>query len=278
MKPSPEVITANVKAALQEDLAGQQDITVQLVPQNKQAKAHVITREHAVICGQAWVNEVFKQIDPKVKITWEHKDGDLVEANNIIYHLKGNARSLLTGERNALNFLQMLSATATLTHKFVQKLAGTKAKLLDSRKTIPGLRVAQKYAVTCGGGYNHRMGLYDAFLIKENHICACGSITKAVAEARTIAPRKKIEVEVENLADLIETFEAKADIIMLDNFSIDQMAEAVGLNQGQAKLEASGNIVLANVDQVATTGVDFISVGVLTKNIRAIDFSMQFDL
>ncbi len=276
MKLSPEVINENVKIALQEDLAGQQDITAQLVPKNKQASAHVLTRERAVICGQDWVNEVFKQVDPKVKITWEHKDGDLVEAKTVIYTLEGNARSLLTGERTALNFLQMLSATATITHKFVQKLAGTKAKLLDSRKTIPGLRMAQKYAVTCGGGYNHRMGLYDAFLIKENHIRACGSITKAVAAARAISPHKNIEVEVENLADLIETFEAKADIIMLDNFSIDQMAEAVGLNQGQAKLEASGNIVLANVDEVATTGVDFISVGALTKNIKAIDFSMQF--
>ncbi len=277
MKPSQEVVSANVKAALQEDLAGQQDITAQLVPASKQAAAHVLTRESAVICGQAWVNEVFKQIDPKVKITWEHKDGDLVEPNDVIYKLEGNARSLLTGERTALNFLQMLSATATLTHKFVQKLAGTKAKLLDCRKTIPGLRLAQKYAVICGGGYNHRMGLYDAFLIKENHIRACGSITKAIAAARAIAPRKKVELEVENLADLIEAFQAKTDIIMLDNFSIDQMAEAVGLNQGQAKLEASGNIVLANIDQVAATGVDFISVGLLTKNVKAIDFSMQFD-
>lgn len=270
------IIKNNVKTALAEDLAGQQDITALLVPETI-VTAQVITREDTIICGQPWVNEVFNQIDPKIKIVWHCQDGDHIKKNNIIYKLTGNARSLLTGERTALNFLQMLSGTATLTHKYVQQLQGTNTKLLDSRKTIPGLRYAQKYAVRCGGGHNHRMGLYDAFLIKENHIRATGSITKAIITAKKTAPGKSIEIEVEDLASLKEAIAAQADIIMLDNFSIKQMQQAVTINNNRVKLEASGNITIANIKDIAHTGVDFISVGALTKNITAIDFSMQFE-
>lgn len=264
-----------VRVALNEDLAGQQDITALLVPADATAKAYIICREQAIICGIDWVNETFRQIDKNIKIKWKYKDGDLIKKDSLICTLEGNARNILTSERTALNFLQLLSATATITNKYVQQLIGTNTKLLDSRKTIPGLRAAQKYAVRCGGGHNHRMGLYDAFLIKENHIRACGSISEAVATAKNIA-NKQIEVEVEDLAQLQEAIAARADMVMLDNFSIDNIREAVIINKDKALLEVSGNVNLDNIREIAQTGVDFISVGALTKNIKAIDFSMQF--
>lgn len=269
------IITAMVKRAIREDV-GSGDITALLIPETKQAQATIISREKAVICGTAWVDEVFQQIDPQLTITWNVCDGDLVQANQSLCVLQGPARSLVTGERCALNFLQTLSGTATLTHQYVQAMMGTRAKLLDTRKTIPGWRSAQKYAVTCGGGANHRMGLYDAFLIKENHILASGSITKAITIARSYAPSKLLEIEVENLEELQEALKAHADIILLDNFTLDQLKKAVRLNANHAKLEASGGVTLENIRAIAETGVDFISVGHLTKNIDAIDLSMRF--
>ncbi len=270
-----DTIQKMVKIALDEDLAGKQDITTVLIPETKSVQAQVITREKMILCGQAWVNEIFQQIDATIRINWQFNDGDLISANNIIFKLTGQAKSLLTGERTALNFLQILSATATMTHKFVEQLKGSKTKVLDTRKTIPGLRAAQKYAVRCGGGYNHRMGLYDAFLIKENHIAACGSITNAIVTAKKIAPDKTVEVEVENLEQLEEAIATKPDMIMLDNFSIENMRKAVAINKGRIKLEASGNVNLENIKAIAATGVDYISAGILTKNIQAIDLSMR---
>lgn len=277
MNIDKNIISNNIKQALAEDLADQQDITALLVPDDAEAKAYVIAKEDTVLCGQAWVNETFAEIDPNIKITWLHKDGDIIEKGSKVYELKGNARNLLTGERTALNFLQLLSSTASITHIYAQQLQGTNTKLLDSRKTIPGLRIAQKYAVTCGGGKNHRMGLYDAFLIKENHIRACGSITKAITAAKAIDAEKPVEIEVETIIELKEALTAKADIIMLDNFSLEDMHQAVTINNHQAKLEASGDITLENIRAVAKTGVDYISVGALTKNVKAIDFSMLFN-
>jgi nicotinate-nucleotide pyrophosphorylase (carboxylating) len=269
------IINKMVKAALEEDI-GSGDITAQLISQNTSAKARIITREPMILCGSAWVNEVFRQIDPQVEIHWHYQDGQFIQANDAIFELNGNARSLLTGERTALNFLQMLSGTATTVHSYVEKIRHTSCKLLDTRKTIPGFRLAQKYAVTCGGGHNHRIGLYDAFLIKENHIAACGSISEAIKRAREIGKAKPVEVEVENLAQLQEAIQAEADIVMLDNFNIDQMKQAVELNQGRVKLEVSGNVTLSNIAKIAETGVNFISVGSLTKHIQAIDLSMRF--
>jgi len=273
--PLPLGEGSGVRVAIDEDLAGQQDITALLVPEDAKAKAYVICREEAIVCGIEWVNEVFRQLDKDIKIKWKCEDGNLIREDNVVCELEGKARSLLTGERTALNFLQLLSATATVTYQYVQKLAGTSVKLLDSRKTIPGLRAAQKYAVRCGGGHNHRMGLYDAFLIKENHIRACGSISEAVAAARNIA-KKQIEVEVEDLIQLQEAISAGADMVMLDNFGIDEVREAVMINKGKVLLEVSGNVSLDNIRNIAQLGVDFISVGALTKNVKAIDFSMQF--
>ncbi|MDF2941139.1 MAG: nicotinate-nucleotide pyrophosphorylase [Gammaproteobacteria bacterium] len=269
------IINKMVKAALEEDI-GSGDITAQLISQNTSAKARIITREPMILCGSAWVNEVFKQIDPQVEIHWHYQDGQFIQANDAIFELNGNARSLLTGERTALNFLQMLSGTATTVHSYVEKIRHTSCKLLDTRKTIPGFRLAQKYAVTCGGGHNHRIGLYDAFLIKENHIAACGSISEAIKRAREIGKAKPVEVEVENLDQLQEAIQAEADIVMLDNFNLDQMKQAVELNQGRVKLEVSGNVTLSNIAKIAETGVSFISVGSLTKHIQAIDLSMRF--
>jgi nicotinate-nucleotide pyrophosphorylase (carboxylating) len=271
---SKQLITEMVKAALQEDI-GSGDITAQLISEKTLASARVITREPMILCGQAWVDEVFRQIDPAVKITWHYQDAQAVKAGDVLYELQGNARSLLTGERAALNFVQMLSGTATTVYRFVEKISHTKTQLLDTRKTIPGFRLAQKYAVRCGGGHNHRIGLYDAFLIKENHIAASGSITKAIQKAREIGAGKSVEVEVESLSQLEEAIQAKADIVMLDNFDLPAIQQAVKLNQARVKLEVSGNITLNNIKQVAETGVDFISVGSLTKHIQAVDLSMR---
>lgn len=266
------------------ELATSSDITAELIPAENQAVANIISRDECVICGVAWVNEVFKQLDniyhTKTKITWFVNDGQHVKANTTLFELEGSARILLTGERTALNFLQSLSGTATVTSSYVKHLAGTTTKLLDTRKTIPGLRSAQKYAVTCGGGVNHRIGLFDAFLIKENHIAACGGIEKAISTARINHPETTVEVEVENIAELTQALHAGADIIMLDNFTTEMIEQAVALTSeisaGNTKLEVSGNMTLSTLKDYAKSGVDFISVGALTKHVQAIDLSMRF--
>jgi len=267
-------ITSQVSLALAEDI-GAGDITAQLIPADETIKANVITRENAVLCGCAWVNEVFKQLDEGVEITWHAKEGDQLIANQKIFSLSGNARSILTGERCALNFVQSLSYTATISREYAQLVAETKLTVLDTRKTLPGWRLAQKYAVTVGGAKNHRVGLYDAFLIKENHIMAAGSIEKAVTQAKIIAPGKTIEVETESLNEVQQAVTAGADIIMLDNFSLDMMEEAVSTYGTGVKFEASGNMTKQDLLDVAKTGVDFVSVGALTKHIHAIDLSLR---
>lgn len=267
-------VQSAVRAALKEDI-GSGDITAMLIPDTEIAAAKIISREAAVICGQAWVDEVFRQIDNSVTVTWHVKDGDHVEPNSVLFELQGKARSLLTGERSALNFLQLLSGTATTCREYANLVAHTQVKLLDTRKTIPGLRTAQKYAVTCGGCHNHRIGLYDAFLIKENHIAAAGSIANAIAAARQLAPGKPVEVEVESLNELEQALDANADTIMLDNFSLEDMRKGVALTAGRAKLEASGNVSKATLAGIAETGVDYISIGALTKHARAVDLSMR---
>lgn len=267
-------IRDNATAALREDI-GSGDITAQLIPADQQAKATVITREDCVFCGKDWVTEVFAQIDDKVAIEWYINDGEFAAANSTLFSLSGNARSLLTGERAALNFVQTLSGTATISRHYANLVAHTQVKLLDTRKTLPGLRDAQKYAVACGGCHNHRIGLYDAFLIKENHITACGGIAAAVAAARSIAPNKPVEVEVENFEELNQALSADADIIMLDNFTQEDMLKAVAINKGKAKLEASGNVTKQTLPFIAETGVDFISIGALTKHCQAVDLSMR---
>ena len=269
-------IQINIQQALQEDI-GDADITALLTPEDEQATATIISREDMILAGQPWVNAIIQAYDPSIKITWLKNDGDRVKANETIYELAGSARSLLTIERPALNFVQTLSAVATKTAEYVQYLEGTHTKLLDTRKTLPGLRIAQKYAVAIGGGQNHRLGLFDAFLIKENHIMAAGSIEQAIAKAHQIAPDKLVEVEVETWDELNQALEAKADIVMLDNFSQQQMIDAVKHVAGRCKLEASGNITLDNLHEVAKTGVDYISMGVLTKDVKAIDLSMRFN-
>ncbi|MDO6489487.1 carboxylating nicotinate-nucleotide diphosphorylase [Colwellia sp. 6_MG-2023] len=283
-------ITATVSWALKEDLGvvdGQQpkveqDITAMLIPANEQAVATVITREDCIVCGISWVNEVFSQLDKsqpelaKTKITWFVSDGEKVKANTILFQLEGNARTLLTGERTALNFLQTLSGTATLTSRYVQELAGSNTKLLDTRKTLPGLRSAQKYAVLSGGGVNHRIGLFDAFLIKENHIAACGGIAQAVATAKQNHSDKTVEVEVESMDELQQALRAGADIIMLDNFTPTMIEEAVSATRGKAKLEVSGNMTIEILQEYTKAGVDFISSGALTKHVQAVDLSMRF--
>ncbi len=269
-----------VRHALLEDLGGtldpNADITAQLIPADKQGAATVITREAGVFCGTAWVNEVFAQLGGQVTIEWLVKDGDHLEPNQPLFRLQGPARILLTGERTSLNFVQSLSGVASQVACYVKELDGTHCRLLDTRKTVPGLRTALKYAVTCGGGNNHRMGLFDAYLIKENHIMACGGIAQAVAKARELNPGKRVEVEVENLDELQQALDAKADIIMLDNFEVPMMEQAVILNAGRAKLEISGNVTLQTIRRFALTGVDFISVGALTKHVHALDLSMRF--
>jgi nicotinate-nucleotide pyrophosphorylase (carboxylating) len=273
--PNPAAVSANVRAALEEDI-GSGDITAQLVPPGEMAQARIITRERAVICGQAWVDEVFRQIDSGVDVIWHVADGETAEANQTLFELRGAARSLLTGERSALNFLQLLSGTATRCRHYADRVAGLPVKLLDTRKTIPGLRIAQKYAVTCGGCHNHRIGLFDAFLIKENHIAACGSIAAAISSARRQAPGKPVEVEVENMEQLAEALDACADSVMLDNFDLAQMREAVRFTAGRARLEASGGVNEDTLRPIAETGVDYISIGGLTKDCKAIDLSMRF--
>ena len=269
-----------VRHALLEDLGGtldpNADITAQLIPADKQGSATVITREAGVFCGTAWVNEVFAQLGGQVTIEWLVKDGDHLEPNQPLFRLQGPARILLTGERTSLNFVQSLSGVASQVACYVKELDGTHCRLLDTRKTVPGLRTALKYAVTCGGGNNHRMGLFDAYLIKENHIMACGGIAQAVAKARELNPGKRVEVEVENLDELQQALDAKTDIIMLDNFEVPMMEQAVALNAGRAKLEISGNVTLQTIRRFALTGVDFISVGALTKHVHALDLSMRF--
>jgi nicotinate-nucleotide pyrophosphorylase (carboxylating) len=269
-----------VRAALEEDLGGvldaHADITAQLIPADKQAEAYVITRERGVFCGKAWAEEVFTQLGGNVRIEWKVKDGDHVVPNQELVRLYGPARILLTGERSVLNFIQTLSGVSSNVALYVEKLAGTQCKLLDTRKTIPGLRTALKYAVTCGGGTNHRMGLFDAYLIKENHIMACGGIAQTIETARKLNPGKKVEVEVENLDELQQALDANADIIMLDNFEVPMMREAVAINAGKAKLEVSGNVTLHTIATYAATGVDYISVGALTKHTHALDLSMRF--
>lgn len=275
-----------VRAALLEDLGqalttldqpdASADITAQLIPADRLASARVITREAGVFCGQPWVDEVFVQLGGEVKVEWLVQDGELLSPNQELFRLHGPARVLLTGERNALNFVQTLSGVATLTARYVAELAGTDCRLLDTRKTLPGLRSAQKYAVTCGGGKNHRIGLFDAYLIKENHILACGGISEAISAARSLNPGKPVEVEVESLAELEQALLAGADIVMLDNFDVPMMREAVALNRGRAKLEVSGNVTLDTLADYAATGIDFISVGALTKHVRALDLSMRF--
>ncbi|MBI6851428.1 carboxylating nicotinate-nucleotide diphosphorylase [Pseudomonas cichorii] len=270
-------IEANVRRALLEDV-GSGDITAQLIPEGRLAKATIISRDEAVIAGVAWVDTVFRQLDPRVAVHWQVADGERVSPNQALFHLEGPARSLLTGERSALNFLQLLSGVATRAQHYADKVSDTQVKLLDTRKTLPGLRLAQKYAVTCGGCHNHRIGLYDAFLIKENHIAACGGIAQAVAAAHKIAPGKPVEVEVESLSELKQALEAGADIIMLDELSLDDMREAVRLTAGRAKLEASGGINDDTLRVIAETGVDYISIGAMTKDVKAVDLSMRLSL
>ena len=270
-------IEANVRRALLEDV-GSGDITAQLIPAERLAKATIISRDAAVIAGTAWVDAVFRQLDPRVAVHWQVTDGDRVSPNQALFHLEGPARSLLTGERSALNFLQMLSGVATRAQYYADMVAGTQVKLLDTRKTLPGLRMAQKYAVTCGSCHNHRIGLYDAFLIKENHIAACGGIAQAVEAAHRIAPGKPVEVEVESLGELQQALDAGADIIMLDELSLDDMREAVRLTAGRASLEASGGINEDTLRVIAETGVDYISIGAMTKDVKAVDLSMRLSL
>lgn len=278
---APANLVDQVKTALAEDI-GAGDITAQLVPQDSIRAARVITREDAVLCGRAWFDEVFRQLDPGVAITWHAADGDRIHADQALCDLKGPARSLLTAERTALNFLQTLSGTATTTRRYVDAISGTHCRILDTRKTLPGLRLAQKYAVRCGGGTNHRIGLFDAILVKENHIAAAGSITAAVDAARRLNSKVLLEVEVENLEELNQALDAQVDRILLDNFSLDDMRRAVSITRQHRntgiQLEASGNMSLETLRAVAQTGVDFISVGGLTKHVRAVDLSMRFEV
>lgn len=253
-----------------------QDITASLINEGEKAQAHIITREDITLCGRQWAQCAFALIDPSLTLEWHYKDGDTIEANSALVNITGSARAILTAERTALNFLQMLSATATTTAGYVRCLAGSDTTLLDTRKTIPGFRQAQKYAVRCGGGQNHRMGLFDAFLIKENHIKACGSITNAILQAKHLHTSKMVEIEVENLGELREAIAAGADIVMLDNFSTQLIQEAVSINNHQCKLEVSGNITQERLAELAKTRVDFISSGAITKNVYAVDLSLLF--
>jgi nicotinate-nucleotide pyrophosphorylase (carboxylating) len=280
-----------VKTALNEDLGYSEhqnveqmlkaDITAQLIPADKHVEGSLITREEGVFCGKAWAEQVFNQLGGEVALHWHVDDGDLVVPNQVLCDLSGPARAILTGERTAMNFIQTLSGVASLTKLYVNKLAGTHTRLLDTRKTIPGLRTAQKYAVTCGGGKNHRIGLFDAFLIKENHIMACGGIAQAIQAARKLHNDKPVEVEVESIAELTQALDGGSDIIMLDNFDITMMLEAVALNQTYknagkgAKLEVSGNVTIDTLADFAKTGVDYISVGALTKHVKALDLSLR---
>lgn len=272
-----EDLSSMVKTALNEDIRSG-DLTADLIPQDAQAEANIICRENAIICGRPWFDETFQQIDNNIKIEWFCGEGEMVEPDTLVCKLQGSARALLTAERTALNFLQSLSGTATTSNNYVNALGETATKLLDTRKTLPGMRLAQKYAVKMGGATNHRVGLYDAILLKENHIMAAGGIQEAVSTAKKLHPNKTVEVETENLDEVTQALAAKADIIMLDNFTLSMMSEAVQLNNGQAKLEVSGNVEIENLPELASTGVDFISTGAITKHLRAIDFSMRFQI
>jgi nicotinate-nucleotide pyrophosphorylase (carboxylating) len=274
MRDLSEEIVENVRAALAEDV-GTGDITAQLLSADAMATAQVITREKGILCGTAWFEEVFKQLDPNLQIEWFAKDGDIIQPKQILVKLSGLTRALLTGERAALNFIQLLSGVSSKVAQYVEIVKNTDVIILDTRKTIPMLRRAQKYAVKCGGGQNHRMGLYDAFLIKENHIAAAGSITAAVQQARTIAPDKPVEVEVEDVEQLKEALAVNAEIVLLDNFNLYSMREAVRINEKRAKLEASGGVTVDKLLTIAETGVDYISIGGLTKDVKALDLSMR---
>ena len=271
-----EYIAKLVTQALSEDVANG-DITAELIGADVQASGRILTREDGILCGTTFALEAFQQIDPSCHVEWAAQDGDSIAADSLVCTLSGPARALLTGERTALNFLQLLSGTATTAGQYAARVAHTKVKLLDTRKTVPGLRRAQKYAVTCGGCYNHRIGLFDAFLIKENHISAAGGIAEAVAAARNVAPDKPVEIEVETEAELEQALTAGADRIMLDNFTLAALRDAVSLTAGRAELEASGNVTEETLVAIAETGVDFISIGALTKHVRALDLSMRID-
>ena len=273
---TPDYIAKLVAQALAEDIESG-DITAELIGANVQTSGRIVTREDGILCGTAFALEAFQQIDPSCHVEWAAQDGDVLTASNTLCTLSGPARALLTAERTALNFLQLLSGTATTASHYAARVAHTKVKLLDTRKTVPGLRLAQKYAVTCGGCFNHRIGLFDAFLIKENHISAAGGIAEAVAAARSVAPGKPVEVEVENEAELELALTAGADRIMLDNFTLEGLRGAVAHAAGRAELEASGNVTDETLVAIAETGVDFISIGALTKHVRALDLSMRID-
>jgi nicotinate-nucleotide pyrophosphorylase (carboxylating) len=279
-RPStPSDVPQQVKLALAEDV-GSGDVTAELVPATQRVSGKVITREDATMAGRPWVTETFRQLDSTIQLTWHANDGDRISANQTLLEIEGLARPVLTGERTALNFLQLLSATATAARRYVEAIAGTGCAILDTRKTIPGLRMAQKYAVLCGGAQNHRLGLFDQVLIKENHIAAAGSVTQAIREARRVAGQRKVEVEVETLAEFQEALKAAPDIILLDEFSLADMRTAVATNTaqgGRIKLEASGSLTLETVRAVAETGVDYISIGGITKHIRAVDLSMRLE-
>lgn len=276
--PTPPLtdVQRHVAAALAEDL-GSGDITAQLIPEAAQISAKVIARETAILCGQQWAAEVFRQVDQTTRLQWLASDGDTIVENEAILHIVGNARSILSAERCALNFLQTLSATATETSRYVKMVSHTQVRILDTRKTLPGLRSAQKYAVTVGGGTNHRMGLFDAYLIKENHIAACGGIAEAIASARRLNPEKAVEIEVRNLDELAQALAAKPNTIMLDNFPLEALSKAVELNSGRCILEASGGVSMETLVSIAETGVDCISVGALTKHCRAVDLSLLIE-
>jgi nicotinate-nucleotide pyrophosphorylase (carboxylating) len=270
-------IERNVTSALEEDM-GSGDLTAMLIPETVRRKARVVSRVDAILCGTPWFDACFRRLDANMAIAWSARDGDSVEAGATLCRIEGQARALLTAERTALNFLQLLSAVATTAHGFVEAVRGTRAAIVDTRKTLPGLRLAQKYAVRAGGGANHRIGLFDGILIKENHITACGGVVAALERARALASASVfIQVEVEALEQLREALDAGANMVLLDNFNLAQMREAVGENAGRAQLEASGGITLENVRAIAETGVDRISIGALTKDIKAIDLSMRLE-
>jgi len=274
--PPQETVRADAARALAEDI-GSGDVTAALIDPAARARARIVCREAAVLAGEPWANECFRQLDPGVRIHWHHHDGDRIAANAVLCELEGNARALVAGERNALNFLQTLSGTATVTRSYVDAIAGTRAKIIDTRKTIPGLRLAQKYAVRCGGGHNHRVGLYDAILIKENHVTAAGGVAQAIRAARAASPSVFLDCEVESLDELREAIDAGADRVLLDEFSDAMLRDAVALAAGRVPLEVSGSVNLERVRAIAETGVDCISIGALTKHVRAIDLSMRFE-
>ena len=278
-KLDSQQIARQVSAALAEDV-GTGDVTAALVPLQQQVRAHVVAREPAVLCGTQWVSETFRQLDAAIRLEWQATDGERIAADQVLLNLSGPARPILTGERTALNFLQTLSATATAASRYVEAIAGTNCRIIDTRKTLPGLRLAQKYAVRCGGAQNHRIGLYDMVLIKENHIIAAGSIATAIASARRTSPGIPVETEVESLTEFDQALAGGADIILLDELSLDDMRTAVARNRergSKAKLEASGSVTLATVRDIALTGVDYISIGSITKHVQAVDLSMRFE-